>query len=296
MIIIYHSKDLDGFCSAAVCKRKYPDATLIGYDYGQPFPWDKIDNAEPVIIVDVSLPMEDMHRLLDHTGDLTWMDHHISAIEDCGNYPNWPDYAATRFTKVLQVGIAACEIAWNYLFPDEPMPLAVKLLGMYDTWRQNDPEHNQDTEVLPFQYGMRLKCDSAESFPSFLFENRIYTDPVKREGFAVLKYQKQQDKLSMYGSFECDFLGYKAIMCNIRGAGSLAFESVLQPHHQLMVGFGYTGRQWSFSLRTDKEDVDVSAIAKQFGGGGHRKAAGFAVDDLNSVIDLTQFKKPKYQP
>ncbi|HOX61187.1 MAG TPA: bifunctional oligoribonuclease/PAP phosphatase NrnA [Candidatus Magasanikbacteria bacterium] len=30
------------------------------------------------------------------------------------------------------------------------------------------------------------------------------------------------------------------------------------------------------SLRTTHEDVDVSAIAKNFGGGGHRKAAGFS--------------------
>lgn len=32
------------------------------------------------------------------------------------------------------------------------------------------------------------------------------------------------------------------------------------------------------SLRTTKDDVDVSAIARTFGGGGHVKAAGFTVD------------------
>jgi phosphoesterase RecJ-like protein len=31
------------------------------------------------------------------------------------------------------------------------------------------------------------------------------------------------------------------------------------------------------SLRTEKEEVDVSRIAKLFGGGGHKKAAGFTV-------------------
>ncbi|MBT3817593.1 MAG: bifunctional oligoribonuclease/PAP phosphatase NrnA [Candidatus Magasanikbacteria bacterium] len=31
------------------------------------------------------------------------------------------------------------------------------------------------------------------------------------------------------------------------------------------------------SFRTTREDVDVSAMAKHFGGGGHRKAAGFSV-------------------
>ena len=32
------------------------------------------------------------------------------------------------------------------------------------------------------------------------------------------------------------------------------------------------------SLRTEKDDVDVSKIAKLFGGGGHKKAAGFTID------------------
>jgi nanoRNase/pAp phosphatase (c-di-AMP/oligoRNAs hydrolase) len=37
--------------------------------------------------------------------------------------------------------------------------------------------------------------------------------------------------------------------------------------------------QISFSLRSNKKgsDVDVSAIAKTFGGGGHRNAAGFQI-------------------
>ncbi len=32
------------------------------------------------------------------------------------------------------------------------------------------------------------------------------------------------------------------------------------------------------SLRTTREDIDVSALAKLFGGGGHKKAAGFTID------------------
>jgi phosphoesterase RecJ-like protein len=32
------------------------------------------------------------------------------------------------------------------------------------------------------------------------------------------------------------------------------------------------------SLRTLRDDVDVAAMAQKFGGGGHRKAAGFSID------------------
>jgi oligoribonuclease NrnB/cAMP/cGMP phosphodiesterase (DHH superfamily) len=296
MVIIYHSKDLDGYCSGAICKRKYPDAKLIGYDYGQLFPWDGIPAGEPVIMVDVSLDMMDMEKLACLSTKLTWIDHHASAINAYNEYKEHQLWSNEYITAVLQIGIAACEIAWEYLFPDEQMPEAVSMLGIYDTWRQGG-KWNWETSILPFQYGMRLTTHNAEEFDDYLLEHQKPKDidEIKSIGRTVLEYQRQQDKLAMHGAFECDFQGYKAIMCNVRGVGSLAFDSVLKPEHQLMVGFGYTGRQWSFSLRTTKEDVDVSLIAKQFGGGGHRKAAGFAVDNLSDVIDLTEFKRAQKQ-
>jgi oligoribonuclease NrnB/cAMP/cGMP phosphodiesterase (DHH superfamily) len=294
MVIIYHSKDLDGYCSGAICKRKYPDAKLIGYDYGQLFPWDEIPAGEPVIMVDVSLDMMDMEKLACLSTKLTWIDHHASAINAYNEYKEHQLWSNEYITAVLQIGIAACEIAWEYLFPDEQMPEAVSMLGIYDTWRQSEPGYSWESLILPFQYGMRLFVKDADSFPQSIF-NHSNLNTIIADGNTILEYQRQQDKLAMHGAFECEFQGYKAIMCNVRGVGSLAFDSVLKPEHEIMVGFGYTGRQWSFSLRTVKEDVDVSLIAKQFGGGGHRKAAGFAVDNLSDVIDLTEFKRAQKQ-
>jgi phosphoesterase RecJ-like protein len=45
------------------------------------------------------------------------------------------------------------------------------------------------------------------------------------------------------------------------------------------------GGQWRFSLRS-KGEVDVGAIAREFGGGGHKNAAGFrSRDKLDEIID-----------
>jgi phosphoesterase RecJ-like protein len=41
------------------------------------------------------------------------------------------------------------------------------------------------------------------------------------------------------------------------------------------------------SLRSSVDEVDVSAIARKSGGGGHREAAGFSSD--LSVEDITEF-------
>lgn len=37
-------------------------------------------------------------------------------------------------------------------------------------------------------------------------------------------------------------------------------------------------------MKNDHDNIDVSAIAKQYGGGGHAKAAGFSVKNLEEVF------------
>ena len=46
------------------------------------------------------------------------------------------------------------------------------------------------------------------------------------------------------------------------------------------------------SLRTRDEDVDVSAIARKSGGGGHRQAAGFSSEE--SVPEITEFIRREF--
>ncbi len=46
------------------------------------------------------------------------------------------------------------------------------------------------------------------------------------------------------------------------------------------LSFGWHGGYWKVSLFTDREDMDVSAVARELGGGGHKKAAGFTCERL----------------
>lgn len=285
MICIYHSKDLDGYCSGAIVKRKYPDAKLVGYDYGQPFPLTDEELAgEVVIMIDVSLPMNDMFVLGLKASHLIWIDHHISAINDYNNFPPHSQ-GGENITAVLENGISACEGGWKYLFPDEIMPTAVKLLGEYDTWRNQDKER-WDNAIMPFQYGMRMICSSPETFPPELFEMpAIVTDsPVYKiihDGQLILTYQKTQNERACRSSFEIEFDGLRAICLNNGGANSQVFDSVYdEAKHDVMIPFVFTGKHWTFSLYTTKDEVDCSVIAKSKGGGGHKKAAGFKLDYL----------------
>jgi|SRR6476660_5459534 len=279
MIIVYHSRDLDGYTSGAILKKKFPEAQLIGYDYGQPLP--ALLPGEDIILVDVSFSIDDMFRIAAESKLFTWIDHHISAMTE---FYKRKTEAPPQLAVVLYDGLAACELAWNWAFPDKEMPYTVQLLGMYDTWRNKDP-HLWNEQILPFQYGMRTMCHSPESFPTSLFSvnDAFEIEDLIQLGKTILSYQDEQNTIAAKGAFEFSWKGYRVIALNGGGFNSNAFKSVYDPEkHDLMMPFKYNGKFWTFSLYTEK-DIDCSELAKSMGGGGHKKAAGFQIE---SVISL----------
>lgn len=283
MIVIHHNKDLDGFASGAICKLKYPDAKLIGWDYADPIPDFEQFKGEDIIMIDITFPIDKIKELGLICDQLTVMDHHVSFKKEYDERTDVWD----KFLYIYKIGSAACEIGWKYLFSDKPIPYAVTLLGRYDTWRQN--EGDWEGETLPFQYYMRTVCTSADRFPVRYFEENNCNQAVDL-GKIILLYQEQQDTLACQrSSFAREFKTptgpLRALCLNTRFFSSNTLKSVYNPDlHDVMIGFEYTGTKWSVSLRSDKNDVDVSILAKFRGGGGHKGAAGFECDIFENIF------------
>jgi len=268
----YHSADLDGHCSGALIKMVHLDCKMIGIDYGDVFPWDTIKQDEPVFMVDFSLqPFEDMEKL-NKTSCLTWIDHHKSAIESA----HTRGFLANA--QALEVGKGACQLVYEFLHPNKPIPTFVKLLAEYDVWDHSDPR------TLAFQYGMRQQKDTSPENIEFwmgLFD----TERVMRiteDGGIILDYQNTENgKYAFACAFETELDGLKCIAMNKMLTNSKVFDSVWdKEQYQAMLLFGFRKGSWTVSLYSDREDVDVSAIAKARGGGGHKGAAGFQCDEL----------------
>lgn len=290
MKCFYHSADLDGHCSGAIVKYRYPECEMIGINYGQPFPWDSIEPGELVVMVDFSLqPFDDMIRLISKIGDMTkfvWIDHHKSAIEEASrgtlvaNDLNIP--ANDVILGKREVGQAGCELAWLYFFGDRELPAAVWTLGRYDVWDLKYPI------VLPFQYGMRMYETNPENqdFWKGVFEAEDVAAPplnaIVAKGMTVLEYIRQDNaKYAQSCSFETQFEGLRCIVMNKMLTNSQLFDTVWdREKYQAMMTFGFRHGKWTFSMYSDREDVDVSEVCKRYGGGGHKGAAGFQCDSI----------------
>lgn len=280
MIGIYHNKDLDGFASGAIIKMKYPNAEMIGYDYGQIL--DITYNNQEIIMADVSLPMDEMEHISLFAKSFTWVDHHVSAIN---NFNEYKKTSEIKINSVLEIGKAACELTWGFLYGTET-PRAIKLLSQYDTW-QNKNKAKWENEILPFQFGVRSICNSLDTFPvELLLHDNIVPDIID-EGITILRYQSQVNELQCKKSaFEIEFEGLKAICLNGGGFNSDVFKSVYDENkHDIMIPFQFNGEYWTVSLYTTKDNIDCSLIAKSKGGGGHKKAAGFQTYDIETIIN-----------
>lgn len=288
MKCFYHSADLDGHCSGAIVKycRRYCE--MIGINYGQPFPWETILSDEFIIMVDYSLqPFSDMVRLKNAAGNLVWIDHHKTAIDDM--VKSGIDFAGLKID-----GIGACALVWKS-FTSSELPLSVKLLAEYDVWNHSDPR------TLPFQYGLRIERNTLPDNLALwkrLFEDESAVYDVINKGNVILDYEKSQNEkfVSAY-AFETTIRaadsiiptespspGLKAICCNKGFTNSQLFESVWDPKkYDVMVTFirlKLPAAKWTVSLYSDKPEVDCGAIAKSYGGGGHKGAAGFQCSEL----------------
>lgn len=254
---------------------------MIGIDYEDEFLWNEVPQGVGIVMVDFSLPMDQMQRLKELSEDqFVWIDHHKTAIDKARE-------AGFETPGLRVVGKAACELTWEFFYPREPMPTAVWLLGRYDVWDDKNP--SWDSDILPFQYGLRKEVtdpanpETAGGWGA-LFADKSLTQGFIEEGRAIIKYQRQQDaKLMARHGFHTHLDGIAALAVNHGPGGSMKFEGELEvvKTFLLLISFArLPQRKWLVNLYTYREDVDCGEIARCHGGGGHRKAAGFICEEL----------------
>jgi oligoribonuclease NrnB/cAMP/cGMP phosphodiesterase (DHH superfamily) len=270
MKCFYHKADLDGKCSAAIVRYFRPKAELIGIDYCDKFPWHTIEDGEQVYMVDFCLqPFSDM-LVLRVKCDLCWIDHHLTAIEESNSFN-------PALRGVQLVGYGACQLTWE-VFSDKPLPLAVRYLANYDVWDHKDPN------TVPFQYGLRLADTSPHNTLLWkeLFEHNSYCHPIIKDGHKVLCYCSQENNIKAKAlCFRTELDGLKIIAANHGPASSQFFDSVSNRNSfDAMCLFFWGKNRWEVRLYTNKVNINVGAIAKKYGGGGHQKAAGFGCEEL----------------
>ena len=294
ILVIYHSADFDGIFSREIARLHFGEnADYLGWNYGDAVPVIPPE-VEQLYMIDISIK-----GLMDHP-KLIWIDHHKTAMEE---------FAATIPGYRID-GVAACRLAWQFFamldttdgqlakqacfggegedgwfLPTKDQyvrrvvtePLAVRLAGEYDIWDKRDPraELFQHALRLPRVEIPPLLADHEEDEPG-AGEVRIQGLLARAEDVAYVQKQKDEHHIKKSG-FDLKWEGLMFLACNASGYNSLLFTAGVKEHHEALLGFRWDGGKWLVSLygAPHRPDIDLSAIAKRHGGGGHRQACGF---------------------
>lgn len=290
MLCIYHIADHDGKGSAAIVKTVFPETELMGLNHDMEVPYEEIEKHDKIVICDIALPVKYMLEL-NKKIDLTWIDHHISVIKEYDELMATGEYEPIK--GIRQVGTAALVLTWQYFYPDKELPEGLRLLGL------NDIYDLRDRRVRPFElaiqsYGVNRPTDKVWQQ---IISGEMDIKAVVEKGNAILGWVRQKNYRLVRGmAFESEYKGLKCICSNMAQGQSEFFDSLenLRSYDFMANFFMNKKNRWNITFYTYKDDVDVSKIAAEFGGGGHAKAAG--ASSLEKLPDFLLNGKPWTRP
>ena len=290
MLCIYHIADHDGKGSAAIVKSKFPEIELMGLNHDMEIPYDEIEKHEKVVICDIALPVKYMLEL-NKKIDLTWIDHHISVIKEYDDLMATGEYEPIKGLR--KVGTAALILTWEYFYSDKPLPEGLRLLGL------NDIYDLRDRRVRPFEYAIQTYGVNrpTDKIWKQLINDEIDIKAHVEKGNAILSWVRHRNYRLVRGmAFVSEYNDMKCVCSNMSQGQSEFFDSLENiKDFDFMVNFFMNKKnRWNLTFYTSKDNIDVSKIAAQFGGGGHAKAAG--ASSLKELPDFLLKGEPWTKP
>lgn len=212
-------------------------------------------------------------------------------------------------------------LAWKYYFPGKQMPLFIQYVKDRDNWLFDTPEAKTRNSMDVNEYLMATAPESEAIEKWFDYfqiphedEVNFYNSAAKMGKIITDMKNKQINALSRSGGIRT-ICGRRVFVSNCTlmqsDVGNFIVNLVkdkdkIDVYRHPDVPESLTGEylcDWAILWRWDEEDkvnhvslrsrkggVDVSAIAKGFGGGGHAAAAGFKISDINQIF--TQLSDP----
>ena len=266
-IICYHAGCPDGFGSAWAFYHKYKDDALyVPFRYG-----DKLESYEDcdVFFLDCSVKRDYLLEIKEKAKSVTVIDHHITAYDDIGDL----DFCH------FDLKHSGCVLSWKYLFPDKEIPIILQHIEDRDLWKW---KLKNTKEILCYLDSLDFNFFDWSKMNDIISTNEGFLK-IKESGSDILRYQKKLVKIFSKNSDDLKLHGYNGTMVNSPFfQGEIADEF---KNKDFIIVYTKINSGYKCSIRTSKSDVDVSLIAKHFGGGGHQKASGFLLKSLNELYN-----------
>ena len=261
-VILYHADCPDGFGGAYAAWKKFgPDAEYVPADHHAlpEIEWQGKD----VYLVDMCYPLPRMEELLARARSVTVLDHHLGVRDVVERIP----------AHVFDEKRSGSVIAWEYFHPHTPIPVLLSYVQDGDLYTFALPHARA---FLAYCYVQPFTFEAWEKLVARM-EDAGEREKIRARGEAYVEYDqvlKRQiaDKAWLVSFESREVLAVDAPRFFASDVGHLLSER--KPPLGIVIRIKRDGVR--VSLRGDGS-VDVSAIARKYGGNGHPNAAAFVV-------------------
>lgn len=278
-VVLYHG-DWDGVVSAWICglahalhRSEEPPIKFHEARYGVAPPHVEAD--DDVWIVDFCYGALDTLHLLAAARTVRVIDHHQTAIETLEE--SGLRDALTQC--VLQLDKSGCGLVWRTRFGDAPPPALVRYVEDHDLWRFALPDSREIRRWIHSYAPTLGNAALLHSAAPDLKPDALFPASVVWEGRAIDR---------ALGTI-VDSIASRATLEEIGGAvvptaNSSALTSDVGAELLRRCPSAPFACVWSdepkgrlHGLRSREDGIDVSEVARRYGGGGHAHAAGFTM-------------------
>lgn len=283
-LCIYHGGCDDGFGAAwAVRKALGPEVEFHPGVYQKPPP---DVTGRDVILVDFSYKRPVLLEMMSAARSILILDHHKTAADDLAGFQKpfgigWRRHLDNVYQDQCE-GVqphpyvwfdmerSGAGMAWDFFHGETKRPLFINYIEDRDLWRKTLPDGDAFTMAL-------------RSYPhDFAVWDRLSVPTLIEEGNAILRYYRLRVEDLKRGAYLSSIDRSPCYVANApySFASEVAGEIAEWPGAAFgACYFEVEKGRVQYSLRS-RGEFDVSAIAKQFGGGGHRNAAGFTTEGV----------------
>lgn len=281
-LCIYHGNCADGFGAAWVVRKALGEENVEFHAGVHQDPPPDVTGRD-VLIVDFSYKLPVLEEMAEKAWSILIIDHHKTAFQELSGKINiqsflWRDWVARDSTPniaaTFDMNRSGAGLTWDFFFPNKNRPRLIDHIEDRDLWKFKLPKTREiQAAVFSYPYDFKVWDKLMGLFDSY------GNSHLAIEGAAIeRKHHKDIAELVQVVTRPMLIGGQVVPMAN------LPYTLTSDAGH-LLCGddLSFAGCYWDtnkgrvFSLRSREGGADVGEIAKQYGGGGHKHAAGFRV-------------------
>ncbi len=275
IICIYHGNCADGFGAAWAVWKALGDKAIYHAGVYQAPPPDVA--CKQVVLVDFSYKRAVMEQIILQAKSVLILDHHKTAIQDLEGLEGMNSNFSLEKSGAM--------LAWEHFHPAQEPPQLIKHIQDRDLWKF-ELEGTREIQAAVFSYPYDFEA----------WDKLMSMDlaQLRQEGTAIeRKHFKDIDELLQLTTRRMNIAGHNIPVANLPYIFSSDAGHKLAEKEPFAACYMDNPDGRVFSLRSRPDGVDVSEVAKQYGGGGHKNAAGFKVSFEKAAEFETTPLKPE---